>query len=466
MISGLFSANKTRKYSPPILFIDGLMFWSDWGPTPMIERAGMDGSDRQAIVLRDLQFPNGLAIDQSKNRLYFVDGGTKTLEHVNFDGTGRRIIIQDAMLHPFGLDIYGSQVYWTDWDTQSIDVADKLSGRTRRTVLSNTSDLMDIRIFHRDRKHIPNPCSSGNGGCSHMCLLNPIGYSCACPVGVRPINERVCNDGPSNYIVFAHRIDIRMISLDIDYLDYSVDVILPFKSISNAVALDVDLMTGNIYWSDTVEDMIMMATANGDRVEAVITESLDNADGIAIDSAGRKIYWTDGRRHTIEVAEMTGDNRAVLVWQELDSPRGIALDYREGLMFWTDWGAAPKIERAQMDGGRRTRIVSAQLVWPNGLALDANERRIYWVDAQMKHIESCDYDGNFRKTIATALSYPYGIAVTSSSVYWTDWNSTALHVLDKDDPITHRLVKGNLQGLMDVKVVDVGCIVVLIFVQS
>ena len=31
----------------------------------------------------------------------------------------------------------------------------------------------------------PNPCGSGNGGCSHLCLLSsdPNGYSCACPDG-------------------------------------------------------------------------------------------------------------------------------------------------------------------------------------------------------------------------------------------------------------------------------------------
>lgn len=428
------------------------MFWSDWGPTPMIERASMDGSERVPLVLRDLQFPNGLAIDQSKNRLYFVDGGTKTLEHVNFDGSGRRSVISSGMLHPFGLDIFGSQVYWTDWDTQSIDVAEKQSGRNRRIVLSNTSDLMDIRIFHRERRKIPNPCSASNGDCSHMCLLNTKGYSCVCPIGVKSVNNRVCFDGPVKYIVFAHRIDIRMISLDIDY---SVDVIMPFPPISNAVALDVDLQTGSIYWSDTVEETIMKSTADGRHVELVIGESLGNADGIAIDSVGRKVYWTDGGRHTVEVSELNGTNRAVLVWQDLESPRGIVLDYERGLMFWTDWGAMPKIERAQMDGIKRTKIVTASLVWPNGLALDSQERRIYWVDAQIKHIESCDYEGNFRKTVASSLSYPYGIAVTSNLVYWTDWNSTALHVLEKDNPSVHRVVKGNLQGLMDVKVVNV-----------
>lgn len=69
--------------------IDGLMFWSDWGPTAVIERAGMDGSQRRVLVAKNLQWPNGLSVDGKRNRLYFVDGGTKTLEYINFDGTGR-----------------------------------------------------------------------------------------------------------------------------------------------------------------------------------------------------------------------------------------------------------------------------------------------------------------------------------------------------------------------------------------
>lgn len=73
--------------------VDSLMFWSDWGDKPRIERAGMDGSDRKVIASTELLWPNGLAIEQSTNRLYFVDGGTKTLEIMNFDGSGRTKLI-------------------------------------------------------------------------------------------------------------------------------------------------------------------------------------------------------------------------------------------------------------------------------------------------------------------------------------------------------------------------------------
>ncbi len=43
----------------------GWMYWSDWGENARIERAGLDGSNRQAIVSSDIQWPNGLTIGMS-----------------------------------------------------------------------------------------------------------------------------------------------------------------------------------------------------------------------------------------------------------------------------------------------------------------------------------------------------------------------------------------------------------------
>jgi hypothetical protein len=270
--------------------IKGLMFWSDWSETPLIERSGMDGSERVSIVSENLLYPNGLAVDHSSEpfRLYFVDAGTHALEYVNFDGTGRNRLM-DSLQHPFGLDVFENNVYWSDWESQNIQVADKGSGKGRRSMVSNTSDLMDIRVFHRKRRNIRNPCAVRNGDCSHICLLNPRGsYTCACPIGVKLTDDnRTCRDGPSSYILFAHRIDIRQVSLDIDYT--RIDVVLPLPPISNVIALDVDLSNDQIYWADTVEDVIMRSSSDGTKTTQVIGESLDNVDGLVICSTSRKV---------------------------------------------------------------------------------------------------------------------------------------------------------------------------------
>lgn len=40
-----------------------------------------------------MTWPNGLALDLTYNRIYWTDGGNRTIEYANLDGTGRKILI-------------------------------------------------------------------------------------------------------------------------------------------------------------------------------------------------------------------------------------------------------------------------------------------------------------------------------------------------------------------------------------
>ena len=82
------------------------MFWTDWGSNPKIERAGMDGSSRVAIVYQDLVWPNGLALDYELRRLYWTDAGAKKIEFANIDGSGRQVRI-DAPYFPYAPKAHG-----------------------------------------------------------------------------------------------------------------------------------------------------------------------------------------------------------------------------------------------------------------------------------------------------------------------------------------------------------------------
>ncbi|XP_052737933.1 low-density lipoprotein receptor-related protein 4 isoform X1 [Bicyclus anynana] len=430
----------------------GVMYWSDWGSTPCIERADMDGGNRKRLIFGDMTWPNGLALDLPNNRIYWTDGGNRTIEYANLDGTGRKVLIGEHLPHPFGLDLYGDEVFWTDWDTQSIQAANKYTGRNRRTLGAGVEGLMDVRVFHKDRRGGVNRCSKNNGGCSHLCLLKPEGRSCACPIGIKLSKDgKTCTNGPINYLIFAHRLDIRIVSLDVPYL---VDVVLPMRSLKNALGVDVDQKTGLIYWTDTGERKIKRANKQGTENETIIGRGLHTADGIAIDSAGRKIYWTDGGRNSIEVAELNGKNRKVLVWTGLDSPRAIALHYENGYMFWSDWGTSAKIERANMDGKSRRIIVENNIKWPNGLAIDRTEGRLYWNDAKMYTIESSDFNGNDRRTLLNQVPYPYGIVIVGTHIYWTDWKTKALHRADKSTGKDQITIRENLEGLMDIRAIQ------------
>lgn len=46
-------------------FLLRFMFWSDWGSRPKIEKAGMNGVDRQVLVSEGIEWPNGITLGMS-----------------------------------------------------------------------------------------------------------------------------------------------------------------------------------------------------------------------------------------------------------------------------------------------------------------------------------------------------------------------------------------------------------------
>ena len=72
------------------------MFWTDWVQRPSytsskIERANMDGSDREVWVSTDLQWPNGLSIDYTANRLYWCDAYVDRIESIDIMNKSARV---------------------------------------------------------------------------------------------------------------------------------------------------------------------------------------------------------------------------------------------------------------------------------------------------------------------------------------------------------------------------------------
>ena len=68
------------------------MFFSDNGPIPRIEKAYLDGQDREAIVYIGLSRVLSLSLDVLNDKLYWVDVVRHTIEVCNYDGSNRRVI--------------------------------------------------------------------------------------------------------------------------------------------------------------------------------------------------------------------------------------------------------------------------------------------------------------------------------------------------------------------------------------
>ncbi|XP_052758612.1 low-density lipoprotein receptor isoform X9 [Galleria mellonella] len=187
--------------------LDGWMYWTDWGQTPKIERAGMDGSQRQTIVSYEVKWPNGLTLDLVRKRVYWVDAKLNTISSCNYDGSARRVILYstDVLRHPFSITTFEDWVYWTDWDKTAVYRANKFNGKDVEAITSTHTlqNPMVIHVYHPYRQPDGvNHCAAVNGHCSHLCLPAPrIGthaprVSCACPNGLRllPDNQMCVED--------------------------------------------------------------------------------------------------------------------------------------------------------------------------------------------------------------------------------------------------------------------------------
>ena len=103
------------------------------------------------------------------------------------NGVTQILSASDPIKHPFGLDVLGDNIYWTNWNTQSVYQVNKNTGGDIKLVTDKTSDKpMGIRVFHSSRQPMAAPvCGGNNGGCSHVCLPSPSGaVTCACPSGM------------------------------------------------------------------------------------------------------------------------------------------------------------------------------------------------------------------------------------------------------------------------------------------
>ena len=128
-------------------FLNRMMYWTDWGSTPKIENAGMDGSSRQTIVTGSLGWPNGLTIDQTTNLLYWADAKLDKIEVSNLNGGNRRVIMSSSTnIFPFGLTVYKGVLYWTDWKDRSISRYDISTGKMD-LIINGLRKPMDIHLY-------------------------------------------------------------------------------------------------------------------------------------------------------------------------------------------------------------------------------------------------------------------------------------------------------------------------------
>ncbi|CAL8343601.1 unnamed protein product, partial [Boreogadus saida] len=391
---------KTTADMPRHIVVDPrnrFLFWADYGQTPKIERALLDGTNRTVLVSSGLVTPRGLAVDRQSGYVYWVDDALDMIARVSPRGGGDAAVevvrFGGRYPTPYGIAVFEGSIIWVDRNLRKVFRASKEPGATDAPAVlrDNVGTLRDVAVF--DARAQPasedNPCAVGdNGGCAHLCFALPVGSlpgekRCGCAFGDLGADGRSCAVSRDDYLVFTTEAAVQSLRLDPD------DHAPPFPAVAvprTAVALDFDLADRRIYFTQSsgagVSRISYVSLAAPDAPPVVVASDLGAPDGIAYDWINGRIYFSDYVNQSISSMAADGAQRTVVV-ARVTRPRAIMLDPCRGYMYWTDWGPNAKIERATLGGNFRTDIVNSSLVWPNGLTLDYEEQRLYWADASL-----------------------------------------------------------------------------------
>lgn len=84
---------KAMHYLKADFYSHRLMYWSEVGEEPQIEKAGMDGSSRKILIDQGLGRPTSIALDQLSWKIFWSDDKFHSIGSANLDGTGIRVSV-------------------------------------------------------------------------------------------------------------------------------------------------------------------------------------------------------------------------------------------------------------------------------------------------------------------------------------------------------------------------------------
>lgn len=154
--------------------------------------------------------------------------------------------------------------------------------------------------------------------------------------------------------------------------------------------VELDLVHGKIYWSDTSRDIINRANLDGSEAETIIRLNyVDLVEGLALDPAAGKLffsYCTSPAASAIRVANLDGSG--MTTFKQLAAAAGpfeIELDTDSGTLYWNEFhGGQPpqQVRRTAANGMEPVSLAfSPANGLNNGIHFDPAEVKVYYADS-------------------------------------------------------------------------------------
>uniref|UniRef100_A0A8C2IXB8 Nidogen 2a (osteonidogen) n=1 Tax=Cyprinus carpio TaxID=7962 RepID=A0A8C2IXB8_CYPCA len=122
------------------------LYWTDWNrEAPKIESSSVDGQNRRVLVQDGIGLPNALTYDSTTGQVCWADAGTKRLECISPNGTGRRVV-HSNLNYPFSMVAFTNHYYYTDWRRDGVIALNRDNQSTDEHLPDQRSHLYGITV--------------------------------------------------------------------------------------------------------------------------------------------------------------------------------------------------------------------------------------------------------------------------------------------------------------------------------
>lgn len=98
---------------PSSLAVDpvrGILVWAGGG---RLELSKLDGSNRMLLVNDSLDIAD-IALDYTKEQIYWCDSKVNAIERINYDGNAREVVLNHSLENPVALTVLDDTLFWID----------------------------------------------------------------------------------------------------------------------------------------------------------------------------------------------------------------------------------------------------------------------------------------------------------------------------------------------------------------
>ncbi|XP_024905756.1 low-density lipoprotein receptor-related protein 6-like isoform X3 [Pteropus alecto] len=328
------------------------MYWSEIGGEPHIEQAGMDGSSRKVLISQGLGWPTSIVLDQLSWKIFWSDDKFHCIGSINLDGTSISMLQLTQIKSPFSVAVLEDEVFWSEMKTRTIQHMKKMTGKNRAVLIKHFEQPNGLKIMHEVlQPRSSNPCL--DTGCSHLCLLSAQSKgSCHCPIGFLLADDGInCIPIKDSAFLFL-ALPTVIIQIYLKNLDTLLGQstlpehrILPVTTVNHLTSMDCLVQEKALYLSelDNRDIRQLRLKESGNLSWRRIISAEGTVINLSVDWLSGNVYWIDSENPHISVASSEGRGLIESIQQDgsryrVDC-RGILglnhFTYGKGMMFWT-----------------------------------------------------------------------------------------------------------------------------------